>query len=220
MFSQLASKHWGVYIWRAFLIIIGSLAVIGFLTTVFSQSIPTNGETSPSYQPYPPPEHSFSADEPFVATLHTTAMEYDPAQATKVSDMVILGVVTGISLPRWSTDDGERPLNPFTSNAFIYRLVTITVEETLKGNNTKEVTIAVTGGDIGKDSMWIEPKARYSFEVGERVILFLPREAVYLKGQRHNFFDRYTVTNQREAVNERRHLPLNQILQTIRQESQ
>ena len=74
------------------------------------------------------------------------------------SDAILVGEVTDIA----SYQEGE---------GNIYTLVTLSVEQAIKGESEGEEVIRVPGGELGGQTLWVEDAP--SFEPGERAVVFL-----------------------------------------------
>jgi hypothetical protein len=53
----------------------------------------------------------------------------------------------------------------------IYTVVTLTVEQVIKGENAQKVSVRVAGGEVNGQKLWVEDAP--SFAQGERVLVFL-----------------------------------------------
>ena len=53
----------------------------------------------------------------------------------------------------------------------IYTVVTLTVEQVIKGENAQKVSVRVAGGEVNGQQLWVEDAPR--FAQGERVLVFL-----------------------------------------------
>jgi len=56
----------------------------------------------------------------------------------------------------------------------IYTQVTLSVEQTIKGETEEEVVIRVAGGEVNGQVLWVEDAP--SFQLGERVVVFLEED--------------------------------------------
>jgi hypothetical protein len=105
--------------------------------------------------------------------VESLSIEYLVSQ----SDIIIEGTVTGAYPSRWNTRDGQRPDKSDSEldigvEDMIYTDVGIHVSKYLKNPlDTGDLQIAVDGGTVGNDSIWVEDSP--SFEHGENVLLFL-----------------------------------------------
>jgi hypothetical protein len=73
------------------------------------------------------------------------------------ADVVVLGEVTDIT--SYQDDDG------------IYTIVTLEVEQAIKGETGQEVEVRVPGGEVNGIGLWVEDAP--IFQTGERVVVFL-----------------------------------------------
>ncbi|WNY23570.1 hypothetical protein MmiHf6_08790 [Methanimicrococcus hongohii] len=114
----------------------------------------------------------------------------------KYSDLIVLGTVTKISDPKWSTVSGKQPVGitikevmekdgkylyytfDYKENETIYTDITFLVNECYKGELTsKEITIRSFGGTIGEFRMndfdYLNPE---DFKEGEEILLYLTED--------------------------------------------
>jgi hypothetical protein len=56
----------------------------------------------------------------------------------------------------------------------IYTQVTLSVEQTIKGETEEEVVIRVAGGKVNGQVLWVEDAP--TFQLGERVVVFLEED--------------------------------------------
>jgi hypothetical protein len=140
------------------------------------------------------------------------------------SPIVVIGTVRQVLPARWTTSGGGRPArvrDPHLT-AGIFRPVLLEVEQYLKGQRPQQqLMLFAVGGQIGQDSFVIEPDYLYSFQEGERVVLFLkPYQGPVDKAQAHRPFyypmERYTITPEGHAENYYRTVPLEELLTEIR----
>ncbi len=75
---------------------------------------------------------------------------------TARADSILVGEVTGIASYQ---------------EANIYTLVTLSVEQTIKGESEGEVSIRIPGGEVNGQTLWVEDTP--SFQLGERAVVFL-----------------------------------------------
>lgn len=76
------------------------------------------------------------------------------------ADWIVVGTVTGQN-SQWNAD-----------HSHIYTLVTVAVEEWVKGeSDDNEIVINTPGGEVGGTTEWVEDVP--SFQKGERVLVFL-----------------------------------------------
>ena len=82
-------------------------------------------------------------------------------ELTARADSILIGEVTDITC--YQEDEGN-----------IYTLVTLAVEQTIKGETGEEVVIRVAGGKVNGQVLWVEDAP--SFQLGERVVVFLEED--------------------------------------------
>ncbi len=85
-------------------------------------------------------------------------------QLTAKADFILVGTVTNID----TLQDAE--------DKSIYTLVSISIEQSIKGNLGQRITITVPGGEVDGIKEWVEDSP--SFRVSERVVIFLHQEDV------------------------------------------
>jgi len=88
------------------------------------------------------------------------------------SDVVVRGNVESISDARWDTEDGDKPLT-VNKDDEIYRLATIKVQETIKGDTHSELRIKIQGGKADGIIYAVTPSTE--IQVGENTVLFLEK---------------------------------------------
>jgi hypothetical protein len=94
------------------------------------------------------------------------------AQQTRSSDLSIVGTVGAVQAPRWNTPDGG-PANKQKSTATsVYRLVTISVETTIKGSAAGTVQLRFPGGRAGCEA-WVAEDIPLDLAPGDRLVLFV-----------------------------------------------
>lgn len=94
------------------------------------------------------------------------------AQQTRSSDLVIVGTVGAVQGPRWNTRDGG-PANKQKSTAnSVYRLVTVSVETTMKGSVPGTVQLRFPGGRAGCEA-WVAEDIPLDLASGDRLVLFV-----------------------------------------------
>jgi len=79
-------------------------------------------------------------------------------ELTLRADAILVGEVTDIA----NYQEGE---------GNIYTLVTLSVEQTIKGESEGEAVIRVLGGEVNGQVLWVEDAPR--FQSGERAVVFL-----------------------------------------------
>ena len=77
---------------------------------------------------------------------------------TRRADSILVGEVTDIAY--YKEGKGN-----------IYTLVSISVEQTIKGESEEEVAIRIPGGEMNGQMLWVEDAP--SFQLGERAVVFL-----------------------------------------------
>ena len=81
------------------------------------------------------------------------------------ADSILVGKVTNIAC--YQEDKGN-----------IYTLVTLSMEQTIKGETKEAVNVRIPGGELNRQAMWVEDAP--SFQLGERVVIFLEeREGIF-----------------------------------------
>lgn len=205
--------------------IVSLSAVVLLLGGVFRSSSETNHNTgsgvSTAEVAYPAPLPTPTGmqrkpSDPFVRVIAPEVVDINPIDATKAAQAVIRSRVSQVLPPRWSTPDGSRPSDPFNSDEGIYTPVKITVLETYRGTTPSEIILNISGGVIGQDEVRVIPKELFTFTAGEEVLLFLARGDGSPNGSSMAYWDRYTVTADRQARNGFHTMPLDQLLTIIR----
>lgn len=125
------------------------------------------------------PAEELSTSDSSVAVGVSYLVEYlSPDKLVNDSDLALIGSVKEILPAKWSTPDGEEPLNPLEDlgpEVVIYRDVVVSVDEYLKNSlSSSEVIVRVPGGTIGNFTLDVEDVP--SFEPGESVLLFLDED--------------------------------------------
>lgn len=86
-------------------------------------------------------------------------------QLASRADSILVGKVTDIAC----YEEGE---------GNIYNQVTLSVEQTIKGETKQAVNVRVPGGELNGQTLWVEDTP--SFQTGERVVVFLEeREDIF-----------------------------------------
>jgi hypothetical protein len=81
-------------------------------------------------------------------------------ELTARANSILVGEVTDIACYR----EGE---------GNIYTRVTLSVEQTIKGETKEVVNLRVPGGELNGQAMWVEDAP--SFQLGERAVVFLDK---------------------------------------------
>jgi hypothetical protein len=112
----------------------------------------------------------------------TTLIELGLSDLARKADRIVVGTVTEV---RGQWDDSLR---------FIHSSVTISVEQSLRGNVPSEIVLRTPGGYVG--GMGQRAHGAATFEVGERVLVFLtawedgtPKVLGYAQGKSRIFRD-------------------------------
>jgi hypothetical protein len=79
-------------------------------------------------------------------------------ELTARADAILVGEVTDGSC--YQEDEGN-----------IYTQVTLSVEQTIKGETKEAVSVRVPGGELNGQTLWVEDAP--SFQAGERAVVFL-----------------------------------------------
>lgn len=189
--------------------------IIPPMTAVPTDSGPPPTRTPPSYSPQPTP----LPDAPFNQTVFITRFP-NTAVSVAESSFIVIGTVKDILPARWSTPDGKRPANPFAANsqAFIFRPIIVNVEQYLLGNeSTQQIILTAPGGTVGQDSFEYPSDDLFTFQSGERVIVFGIQRTNLPDGSiRRDVGERYTLTSDGQAKNSLRTLALSQLLDEVR----
>ena len=128
----------------------------------------------PDFVP-PTPEPTPRPEDPFMMGICIDGLSpSEIATWTETADVVVLGTVTTVKTPRWTTADGTRPANPRTDSEIIYTPIVVEVERYLKGEQPMlQLGVFARDGRIGQDRMDYCGDTRYIFGQGERVVLFM-----------------------------------------------
>lgn len=160
-------------------------------------------------------------DAPFRSTVYMDGGP-DTTISTRESTAIIVGAIRQVLPARWSTADGLRPANPFAEpdRYTIFRPVVVDVEQSLKGPPSQtSLLLFAFGGTVGPDSAGVEPPGKYTFQEGERAVLFLrerSREPASLVGRAlWDVKEHYTVSPDGLATSGRRTVPLQQLLAEV-----
>lgn len=97
---------------------------------------------------------------------------------TEPPSQVVAGLVVKLTLEQLSAEADDIVVGKVTGAASyeegggaICTLVTLAVEQTIKGEDKGELDIRIAGGEVGGRSLWVEDAP--SFRAGERVVVFL-----------------------------------------------
>jgi len=105
-------------------------------------------------------------------------LSYDELKSQ--SNVVLIGTVKEELPSKWNTSDGERPNKSIEDldvggKDFVYTDVVILVDQYLMNSlDSKEVTVRVIGGTVGKDVFEVEDEP--SFKQNEKVLLYIRGE--------------------------------------------
>lgn len=114
--------------------------------------------------------------------VHGFGAAMSPEALVYRSDVAVIGVVTAVSEPRWSTPDGKapegwRPGKVLREPELAYRVVDLEVKETLFGDASSALSVALLGGDdeslIDLPDLVVPPNVR----AGQEVLLFIVHPA-------------------------------------------
>lgn len=156
--------------------------------------------------------------DPYQLTIygHRTV---DTRRSMREATVVAIGTVTQVHPARWTTPDGRRPENPHapTNLETIYTPVRVEVERYLKGERSEsQLLIFALGGVVGKDSVEARVSDVNVFQEGQRVIVFLVDKNLKLDGvPLWSIVERYTLTDDGQAVNSLHSLPLTELLDEV-----
>lgn len=97
-------------------------------------------------------------------------------ELTAGADSILVGEVTDSAC----YEEGE---------GSIYTLVTVSLEQTIKGETKEAVSVRVPGGELNGQTLWVEDAP--SFQMGERAAVFLEeREGIFvIRCQRDDWHD-------------------------------
>lgn len=137
----------------------------------------------------PPPDYTFDEplpDESEIEPLPTAdpngprnrvingLVLYDVPQFIEYSDIIARGTITEIESAKWTTADGQRPDRPFETDDTIVTPMTFEVSEYLLGEKEeRSLSLVVTGGVVGEDSLRQHPIDYNSYKENEEIIVFL-----------------------------------------------
>lgn len=191
---------------------------------------PAPGESTACPTPVPTAtaEPTLAPDEPFISRVCVAPESPDDptvaARYTRHSPVVVIGTVRRVAQPRWTTDDGRRPANPFAQDYMdpqfrtIITPVEVAVEQYVKGTGPKaSITVWAFGGTIGRDTIDLCGSTQTIFEEGQRVVVFL-QQRTFPKSE-EPLFDvvaRFTVGANNEATTDGYTIALPQLLDEIR----
>lgn len=161
----------------------------------------------------PPPKPS----DPWQVAVFAEPNTQNVKELTEMSTAVIRGTIEDILPARWSTADGKRPDNPFdrSKSEYIYTPIIIRTTTTFKGQATAMITMTVGIGAIGNDSLTRHPIEVYSFSKGQDILVFLSESYDASVGTVLDFYDKYVITDDSEASDFYRTLPLSEIIKDI-----
>lgn len=212
-------------------LLIGLVAAVGVGGIVlYRTAAPRASVVSPSPLPGSSmPQSSASARQPETPIYVQACGQRvtDVKVVNEVASMIVRGTVTHVPPPRWSTPDGTRPRNPHARErvGFIYRPVTIDVEQYLKGEQPDQTLLVIAaGGTVGQDTFDYCGDPIFTFQEGEQVVLFLyPHDAHASPigdappgGPRTmEIAEHYTITDDGQALNIQRQVPMQQLLDEI-----
>jgi hypothetical protein len=113
------------------------------------------------------------------------------------ADSILVGEVTDIAC----YEEGE---------GNIYTLVTLRVEQTIKGETEEVVNVRVPGGELNGQAMWVEDAP--SFQMGEGVVVFLEeREGIFTVVG--GFQGKFTIDNNNMVGG---NMPLSEFIEQLR----
>ena len=175
-----------------------------------------NDDRTPSVGYTPVPTHQPS--DPYNIAMYPRRMT-DINFLAPSATTIISGTVIRIDPARWSTLDGLRPLNPWSSGntANIITPVLVQVASYLKGSQTgPDVLVMALTGTVGQDSVGWDDNL-HTFTTGEQVIIFLNKRGVdpsllIDKRSPWQVIEHYTITSGGSAVNSYQTLTLQQVL--------
>jgi hypothetical protein len=177
--------------------------------------IPTTVEPTVQWTPPPIPK----PDDPYFLLIAPEPSRPEPKDLAREVTIVVIGTVTKVHDPRWTTKDGSRPENPWFPEYqhTIYRPVEIEVTQLLKGQGLSQtIVIFALGGKVGQDSVVYEPQAMQDYQLGERVVLFLtPNHYSFNNAPLLEVYDRYTISSDDQAINSFQTLPLQKLIEMI-----
>ncbi len=152
-------------------------------------------------------------------------------QATNEAQVVVMGVVKQVGPARWTTPDGSRPADPHaqSNRDYIVTPITIQVTNALKGGSLvpgTELTLQAFGGQVGRDKVeWLHDKDNL-YRVGQQVLVFLAApggaDALQTIEGRPAWMqvERYTVDPEDKARNWHSNIPVQQLLDQVRNAAQ
>jgi hypothetical protein len=145
---------------------------------------------------------------------------FDPKEITKMSEVVVVGTVRKVMPARWTTADGKRPSNPHApdNTHTIYRPVLIDIELPIKGiQNKQSLILFAWGGVVGNDSARSSMDNLYTFNQGDRVVVFLNKQGNNLNNEPlWSIIEHYTIDGQDNANNGYQSIPLQKLLDDVR----
>ncbi len=135
----------------------------------------------PSHTPQSTPQ----PEEPYYLIINAGMAPAPVEDYTRQADLVIMGTVKEVRPARWTTSDGKRPQNPWASDNrhTIFTPVLIDVDSLLKDKQARlelksretqpDMLIFAIGGMLGQDKVEWGSDNSNTYQVGERVVLFL-----------------------------------------------
>ncbi len=165
------------------------------------------------------PVPTSNADEPFnqIVSVYRTS-EITPS--TNKASVIILGSVTEVGRARWTTPDAQRPADPRSTDnpSTIFRPIRVHVQTVVKGTySDEEISLYGLGGMVGHDSMTWLGDDLHTFNVGDRVLIFLnqyPTTPEINGSMLWELIDKFTILDDR-AVNTYKNLPLEEVVRTV-----
>jgi hypothetical protein len=121
---------------------------------------------------------------------------FDPKEITRMSEVIVVGTVRKVMPARWTSADGKRPIT-----------------------NKQSLILLAWGGVVGNDSAKVAADNLYTFNQGNRVVVFLNKNK---QGNNLNneplwdVIEHYNIDDQDNANNGYQNIPLRQLLDDIR----
>ena len=91
---------------------------------------------------------------------------------TSSASLAIIGTVSAMAPPRWNTSDGAAPAAYVTAATTVYRLITFSVDSTLKGTAGKSIQLRLPGGRAGCEA-FLPDGVPVDINVGDRLAIFV-----------------------------------------------
>jgi|GEM_PF-4977532 len=186
------------------------------MTPVPTESEPSEKPERPSSRVTPVP--TLKPGDPWARRAYGTRMT-DINYLTDRATTIVRGTVTGIGEAKWTTPDGERPVNPHSDNNTygIFTPVSVRVQTYIKGTQPgSELLLMAAGGTIGQDSAVWASDNLFNFQVGEEVIVFLRGPEVLHGSEIWTIIEHYTITSDDSATNLHLTIPVSQLLDEIK----